>query len=321
MRSKLGPYTSRDAHDGRNEQARSGQSSSLLAAAMSARHARGTRDHRWWLSRGENDVKRWETTQRGPYKLVAVVTHDKYSWELRTEAAMSLIRMPPRGGVRQGIAFLVDKYKDEEGETREGALNQLPEEARRQIVDRMAPLLIKELKPPPPARTPEGRLPPGSDDPVQGRDVRDARPRAAARLEREDAGRSSAPRSRKWASDGLRGPHRERLAAVRPRADDALSRPRERQDAPGHHQREHRAHRPHRRPHQRHRRRADEARRPPRRSSRWRRSTTRRSGSTRRRRSSRSRTAATTSRRTTPRSPARSTRSRSAASPRQCSPR
>lgn len=108
----------------------------------------------------ENDVKRWETTQRGPYKLVAVVTHDKYSWELRTDAALSLIRMPPRGGVRQGISFLVDKYKDEEGETREGALNQLPEDARRQIVDHLAPLLIKELDAPPPPRTPEGRLPP-----------------------------------------------------------------------------------------------------------------------------------------------------------------
>ncbi len=108
----------------------------------------------------DSDVKRWETTQRGPHKLVAVVTHDKYSWELRTDAAISLIRMPPRGGVRQGISFLIDKYKDEEGETREGALNQVPEDTRRQIVDRMAPMLIKELDAPPPARTAEGRLPP-----------------------------------------------------------------------------------------------------------------------------------------------------------------
>jgi hypothetical protein len=107
----------------------------------------------------ETDVKRWESTQRGPYKLVAVITHDKYPMELRTEAAMSLIRMPPRGGVRQGIKFLADKYKDEEGEEREGALVQLSEDTRRQLVDRMAPILIEELKPPPPARTPEGRLP------------------------------------------------------------------------------------------------------------------------------------------------------------------
>jgi hypothetical protein len=107
----------------------------------------------------ETDVKRWETTQRGPYKLVAVITHDKYPVELRTEAAISLIRMPARGGVRQGIKFLVDKYKDEEGEDREGALVQLPEDQRREIVDRMAPILVEQLKPPPPTRTPEGRLP------------------------------------------------------------------------------------------------------------------------------------------------------------------
>ena len=107
----------------------------------------------------ESDVKRWETTQHGPYKLVAVVTHDKYSWDLRTEAAVSLVRMPPRGGVRQGIGYLVDKYKDDDGKEREGALNQVSEETRRQIVDRMAPELIKQLEPPPPARTPEGRLP------------------------------------------------------------------------------------------------------------------------------------------------------------------
>jgi len=108
----------------------------------------------------ETDVKRWETTQRGPFKLVAVITHDKYPPELRTEAAMSLIRMPARGGVRQGIKFLVDKYKDEEGQERDGALVQLPEDQRREIVDRMGPLLVEELKPPPPPRTPEGRLPP-----------------------------------------------------------------------------------------------------------------------------------------------------------------
>lgn len=108
----------------------------------------------------ESDVKRWETTQRGPYKLVAVITHDKYPLELRTEAAMSLIRMPSRGGVRQGIKFLIERYKDEEGEDRDGALVQLSEDTRRQIVDRLVPLLIEELKPPPPARTPEGRLPP-----------------------------------------------------------------------------------------------------------------------------------------------------------------
>lgn len=108
----------------------------------------------------EEDVKRWETTQRGPYKLVAVVTHDKYPLELRTEAATSLIRMPPRSGVRQGIKFLVEKYTDEEGEEREGALVQLSEESRQPIVDGLVSRIIEELKAPPPVRTPDGRLPP-----------------------------------------------------------------------------------------------------------------------------------------------------------------
>ena len=107
----------------------------------------------------DGDVKRWEQTQRGPYKLVAVITHDKYPIELRTEAALSLIRMPPRGGVRQGIKYLIEKYKDEEGEEREGALNQLAPDTRQQVVDQLVPKLIEELKAPPPARTPEGRLP------------------------------------------------------------------------------------------------------------------------------------------------------------------
>jgi hypothetical protein len=128
----------------------------VLAAALGALPAASTA-----CRVAESDVKRWETTQHGPCKLVAVITHDKYSWELRSEAALSLIRMPPRGGVRQGIGFLVEHYKDcDDQSQREGALNQLNEESRRQIVDRIAPELVKQLEPPPPARTPEGRLPP-----------------------------------------------------------------------------------------------------------------------------------------------------------------
>lgn len=107
----------------------------------------------------ENDVRRWETTERGPYKLVAVITHDKYSWELRTEAALSLVRMPPRGGQRKGIGFLIDKYKAEDETEKDGALVQLPEAARREIVARMAPELLKQLGAAPPTRNAEGRMP------------------------------------------------------------------------------------------------------------------------------------------------------------------
>ncbi len=107
----------------------------------------------------ESDVRRWETTERGPFKLVAVITHDKYSWELRTEAALSLVRMPPRGGQRKGIGFLIDKYKAEDETEKDGALVQLPEAARREIVARMAPELLKQLGTTPPARTEDGRMP------------------------------------------------------------------------------------------------------------------------------------------------------------------
>ena len=41
----------------------------------------------------DSDVHRWETTANGPEKLYAIVTHDKYGFPLRGEAALSLIRM------------------------------------------------------------------------------------------------------------------------------------------------------------------------------------------------------------------------------------
>ena len=49
------------------------------------------------------DVHRWANTLQGPRKLVAVLTHHKYPMELRVEAAMTLVRMKPRGGRRVGI--------------------------------------------------------------------------------------------------------------------------------------------------------------------------------------------------------------------------
>lgn len=107
----------------------------------------------------ETDVKRWEGTERGPMKLVAVLTHDKYRPELRVEAALSLVRMRPRGGKKVGFTMLFDKYKDDEGNWREGALKQLDEESRKTIVNGMAPTLVKEMESAPPPRTPEGRLP------------------------------------------------------------------------------------------------------------------------------------------------------------------
>src|SRR5687767_9241008 len=49
------------------------------------------------------DVERWANTVQGTRKLVAVLTHDKYPIDLRVDAALTLIRMKPRGGRRIGI--------------------------------------------------------------------------------------------------------------------------------------------------------------------------------------------------------------------------
>jgi len=98
--------------------------------------------------RVDNDaVHRWETTERGPDKLVAVLTHDKYDLPLRVEAALSLIRMRPRNGRRIGTELMTD------------ALTTVPADARQKIVDGMAPELIKQIQAPPPVRTTPGALP------------------------------------------------------------------------------------------------------------------------------------------------------------------
>ncbi len=95
----------------------------------------------------ETDVHRWETTERGPEKLVAVATHDKYSLPLRTEAALSMIRMKPRGGRRIGIELLTN------------ALASLPDDARKKIVGGMTPELLKHITAPRPAKNPDGSWP------------------------------------------------------------------------------------------------------------------------------------------------------------------
>jgi hypothetical protein len=46
------------------------------------------------------DVHRWANTQNGPRKLIAVLTHAKYPLDVRLEAALTLVRMKPRGGRR-----------------------------------------------------------------------------------------------------------------------------------------------------------------------------------------------------------------------------
>ena len=186
----------------------------------------------------ESDVHRWESTVRGPYKLVAVVTHDKYSLPLRIEAAMSLLRMPPRGGRRMGIAYLCDKYKDDDLNDTDGALASISEDSRKKIVNGLVPLIIAEIQKPPPGKTADGRK---ADDPsVPFKDaafamlshepslVSDPKTKADARRGPESVG-----------ADGLRDPGRQQRPAVRRRADHALpgARRAEREVPPGAHHR------------------------------------------------------------------------------------
>ncbi len=104
----------------------------------------------------DSDVHRWETTEGGPEKLYAIVTHDKYSWGLREEAALSLVHMRPRSGKRIGLEYLALGLDTPQGKV-QGALSVLSDEARRHIVDDIAPKLIDIIQQPPPPQAAEGQ--------------------------------------------------------------------------------------------------------------------------------------------------------------------
>jgi len=103
----------------------------------------------------EDDVHRWESTERGPDKLVAVVTHDKYAYPLRTEAALSLIRMRPRSGRRIGIELLST------------SLSEITPEARQNIVDGMTPELEHQMQASAPAKGADNTIPPDPSVPYK----------------------------------------------------------------------------------------------------------------------------------------------------------
>ena len=86
----------------------------------------------------ESDVKRWGSTEHGPDKLAAVLTHDKYDTQLRVEAGLELLRMKPRSGRRIGISRLIE------------CLAQLSPEERKKLIDGMLPHILTQMKAPPP---------------------------------------------------------------------------------------------------------------------------------------------------------------------------
>ncbi|HEY5146791.1 MAG TPA: hypothetical protein VII82_08480 [Polyangiaceae bacterium] len=105
----------------------------------------------------ESDAHRWETTENGPEKLYAIVGHEKYSWPLREEAALSLIRMRPRNGKRIGLEYLIVGYDTPQGRV-PGILAVQTEDTRRRIVDGIAPKLVEQMQQPPPPKPVEGQM-------------------------------------------------------------------------------------------------------------------------------------------------------------------
>ncbi|HNS97761.1 MAG TPA: hypothetical protein PLJ27_15690 [Polyangiaceae bacterium] len=104
----------------------------------------------------QDDIQRWEKTERGPDKLVAVIAHDKYDPTLRVEAALALVRMKPRGGRRIGIPIMVD------------AIAQLTDsEIRKTIIAGMVPALVSEIGKPVPVAQANQPAPPDTSIPFK----------------------------------------------------------------------------------------------------------------------------------------------------------
>ena len=133
-----------------------------LGTAMSASLSTG-------CAVGNDDLTRWQSTEHGPEKLYAVVTHPKYSWPLRVQAAMALVRMAPREGNRVGLKYLVDGMDNEDGTSTPAALSTLDDTTRKTLVEDMTPQLIAGMKVPPPVQDGNGCTP--SDPSVPYKDA------------------------------------------------------------------------------------------------------------------------------------------------------
>jgi hypothetical protein len=141
----------RAKRDGATDRAPSSRARSRLAARCALALVLGAAPLLAGCRVDQNDIHRWETTDRGPRKLCAVLIHDKYDMALRVEAALSLIRMKPRSGRRPAFSNI-----DPDGElepckkTFVEALASVSSDTRQTIVAGLVPQIINELKKPPP---------------------------------------------------------------------------------------------------------------------------------------------------------------------------
>jgi hypothetical protein len=85
----------------------------------------------------EGDIRHWELTENGPDKLYAVMTHDKYAWPLRYEAAMAMVRMKPRAGQHIGLETLLKALQSKD---------ELSPSARDKIVNDLGPKIIEQMQ-------------------------------------------------------------------------------------------------------------------------------------------------------------------------------
>ncbi len=165
LKVHAGPGTTGMGIDKRSSitKTRSGVARLVLAAALGLASVGSTTA----CAVSETDVHRWETTEQGPRKLYAVVTHDKFDWRLRVEAALSLIRMKPRQGKSWGIPYLVEGFKDEYGEYNQGALVALSPESRKKMIEAMTPELVSKVRTPPPTKNADGTRPVDTSTPYK----------------------------------------------------------------------------------------------------------------------------------------------------------
>lgn len=85
----------------------------------------------------DGDIHHWELTENGPEKLYAVMTHDKYPWPLRYEAAMAMVRMKPRGGQHIGLETLLKALESKDA---------LSQTARDKIVSDIGPKIMEQMQ-------------------------------------------------------------------------------------------------------------------------------------------------------------------------------
>lgn len=119
----------------------------------------------------DSDINRWEFTEQGPDiqdpespdgykpgKLRKVMVHEKFSWDLRVDAALALIRMKPRSGRHVGLESFLRGMRDQK--------NMTPDARKRMVAD-LVPKIIPQMDQHAPPPNADGTLPPDPSVPYK----------------------------------------------------------------------------------------------------------------------------------------------------------